>query len=157
MSNTLPAMATNRTKKIFADGLGRLLVQAMPAIQETVPYFRSRSFRVGHAGDLLRALEHADPDATVSSTAIKAWFDAEAIPRGRNRISLVRLLGHPAELLLDGEDISHLLILHPEATEALSPWGDNARKNELRRRVEEVTAAVYAVLGNLKDLGERLK
>ncbi|WP_244847612.1 hypothetical protein [Caballeronia sp. SL2Y3] len=151
-------MATNRTKRAFADGLRLLVEDAADTIQRDVPYFKQnkKTFRVGHAGDLVRALEHADPDANVTSTTVKNWFDGNAMPRRRNRRSLTMLLGRRATLLLDGEDITPYISSRAEAAETLPAFRSHEEKDAFRRDVREATAAARLFLAKLSRLDERL-
>ncbi|VXC61052.1 hypothetical protein BURKHO8Y_240270 [Burkholderia sp. 8Y] len=149
-------MATNRTKQAFARGLWLLVADVADTIQRDVPYYKQNLFRVGHPDDLVCALEHADPQASVTPTTVKNWFDAKTMPRGRNRRSLTMLFGHRGKMLLDGEDIKPYVSARPEAAETLPAFRGYEQEDAFRRDIREATAAAHLVLAKLRRLDERL-
>ncbi|QSN61340.1 MULTISPECIES: hypothetical protein [unclassified Caballeronia] len=149
-------MATNRTKQDFARGLRLLVADVADTIQRDVPYFKQKLFRVGHPDDLVHALAHADPDASVTATTVKNWFDAKTMPRGKNRTSLAMLLGHRGTMLLDGEDITPYVSTRLEAAETVPAFQGYEHEDAFRRDIREATAAAYLVLAKLNRLDERL-
>ncbi len=149
-------MATNRTKQAFARGLRLLVADVADTIQRDVPYFKQKLFRVGHPDDLVHALAHADPDASVTPTTVKNWFDAKTMPRGKNRTSLAMLLGHRGTMLLDGEDITPYVSTRLEAAETVPAFQGYEHEDAFRRDIREATAAAHLILAKLNRLDERL-